>query len=145
VTRDEHNWKGPVASPALSKRGARRAIQRAFVLAGRERAIHQHLREAELTTLWAIADWGLEWTVVFDHGRLEFHRGRAGRPRLTYSWPRADDFFAHIEDGPPGPDGFACIGDPGVRKFAEPVFNAFASALRTVLANPVDDDGEQLL
>jgi hypothetical protein len=131
--------------PALSKRGARRAIQRAFVLVGRERAIRQHLREAELTTLWVIEDWGLEWTVVFNHGRLEFHRGRAGKARLTYTWRTADDFFGRIEAAAPDAGSGECAGDPAVRRFAEPVFAAFAIALRTVLANPVDDDGEPLL
>jgi hypothetical protein len=135
----------PVQFPALSKRGARRAIQRALVLAGRERAIRQHLREAELTTLWVIEDWGLEWTVVFDHGRLEFHRGRAGKPRLTYAWRTADDFFSRLEAAAPDAFSDECSGDPTVRKFAEPVLAAFAGALRTVLANPVDDDGEPLL
>jgi hypothetical protein len=132
-------------SPTLSKRGARRVIQRAFVLAGRERAIRQHLREAELTTLWTIEDWGHEWTVVFDHGRLEFHRGRAGKPRLTYAWRTADDFFSHIEARAPGPSGFECTGDLAVRKVAEPVFATFVRALQSVLANPVDDGGEPLL
>jgi hypothetical protein len=145
VTSDEPTQKSEVTFPPLSKRGARRAIQRAFVLVGRERAIRQHLREAELTTLWAVEDWGLEWTVVLDHGRLEFHRGRAGKPRLTYAWRTPDDFFSHIEAMTPGSGSFECNGDPVVRKLAEPVFTAFARALRTVLANPVDDDGEPLL
>jgi hypothetical protein len=145
VTSGEPTQKSEVAFPALSKRGARRAIQRAFVLVGRERAIRQHLREAELTTLWAIEDWGLEWTVVFDHGRLEFHRGRAGKPRLTYAWGTAEDFFGDIEAAAPASSTLECNGEPAVRKLAEPVFTAFASALRSVLANPVDDDGERLL
>ena len=145
MTSQEPIHKTEVAFPALSKRGARRAIQRAFVLAGRERAIRQHLREAELTTLWTIEDWGLEWTVVFDHGRLEFQRGRSGKPRLTYTWPTADDFFRHIEAGPHESTDFECTGEPAVRRLAEPVFTAFAKALRTVLANPVDDEGERLL
>lgn len=145
MTSEKQSQEGEITFPALSKRGARRVIQRAFVLVGRERAIRQHLREAELTTLWAIEDWGLEWTVVFDHGRLEFHRGRAGKPRLTCAWRTADDFFSHIEARAPGPGTFECTGDPAVRKLAEPVFAAFAIALRTVLANPVDDGGEPLL
>jgi hypothetical protein len=145
MTSDEPNAKSEVTFPALSKRGARRAIQRAFVLAGRERAIRQHLREAELTTLWAIEDRGLEWTVVFDHGRLEFHRGRAGKPGLSYTWRTADDFFRHAEAGLPDSTNFECTGDPVVCRLAEPVFMAFARALRAVLANPVDDEGEPIL
>jgi hypothetical protein len=145
VTNDGQIAKDEIPFPALSKRGARRAIQRAFVLVGRERAIRQHLREAELTTLWVIEDWGLEWTVVFDHGKLEFHRGRAGKPRLTYTWRTSDNFFGRIEAAVSDAGRAECAGDPAVRKFAEPVFAAFAIALRTVLANPVDDDGEPLL
>ena len=145
MTSEKQAQESEVTLPALSKRGARRAIQRAFVLVGRERAIRQHLREAELTTLWTIEDCGFEWTVFFDHGRLEFHRGRAGKPRLTYAWRTADGFFSYIEAGTPDASGLERAGDPAVRKLAEPVFTAFAIALRTVLANPIDDDGEPLL
>ena len=60
MTSEKQAQESEVTLPALSKRGARRAIQRAFVRVGRERAIRQHLREAELTTLWTIEDWGFE-------------------------------------------------------------------------------------
>jgi hypothetical protein len=130
--------------PALSKRGARRAIQRAFVPVGRDRRIRQHLREAHLTTLWVLEDWGLEWTVVLDHGRLDFHRGRVGRPNLTFTWRTAEAFFSQIETGKPVEGAFQWLGDAGWKKLCEPVYEAFCGALRGVLHHPIDD-GERLL
>jgi len=145
VASDEQNRKSEVVVPDLSKRGARRVIQRAFVLVGRERAIRQHIREVELNTHWAIEDWGLEWTVVFDHGRLEFHRGHIGKPQLTYLWETGDEFLAQVESGTAPGKGFQLVGDPIWRRVVDPVFNSFLTALRAVLADPIDDDGVRLL
>ena len=131
--------------PALSKRAARRLIQRAVVLAGRDRSVRQHLREAELTTLWVLEDWRFEWTVVLWHGKLEFHRGKTRRPQLTYRWRTAADFFGQVEDGRAVQDGFECEGEAEVGKFVAPVFEAFCAAVRAVLENPIDDDGERLV
>ena len=114
------------AFPALSKRAARRAIQRAFVLVGRDRRIRQHLCEADLTTLWMLEDWGLEWTVVLDHGRLEFHRGRVGKPNLTFAWRTAEAFFSQIETGRPVEDAFEWCRRCGVEE-------ALRAALRRLL------------
>lgn len=133
------------AFPALSKRGARRAIQRAFVLVGRDRRIRQHLREADLTTLWVLEDWGLEWTVVVDHGKLDFHRGRVGKPNLTFAWRTAEAFFSQVETGKPAAGAFEWVGDPMWKKLCEPVYDTFCAALRGVLRHPFDDDGERLL
>ena len=133
------------AFPALSKRAARRAIQRAFVLVGRDRRICQHLREADLTTLWLLEDWGLEWTVVLDHGRLEFHRGRVGKPNLTFAWRTAEAFFSQIETGRPVEGAFEWVGDAGWKKLSEPLYDAFCGSLRGVLHHPIDDAGERLL
>ena len=133
------------AFPALSKRAARRAIQRAFVLVGRDRRVRQHLREAELTTLWLLEDWGLEWTIVLDHGRLDFHRGRVGRPNLTFAWRTAEAFFSQIETGKPAEGAFELVGDLMWQKLCEPVYDAFCSSLRGVLHHPIDDAGERLL
>src|SRR5438128_9637996 len=47
----------------LSKRAARRLIQRALVLTGRDRHVREHIREARLTMLWVLEDWGFAWTV----------------------------------------------------------------------------------
>lgn len=131
--------------PALSKRAARRAIQRTFVLVGRDRRIRQHLREADLTTLWVLEDWGLEWTVVLDHGKLECHRGRVGRPNLTFAWRTAEAFFTQIETGRPVEGAFELAGDSVWKKLCEPVYDAFCGSLRGVLLNPIDDAGERLL
>ncbi len=131
--------------PALSKRGARRVIQRAFVLVGREKSIRKHLREVELNTRWAVEDWDFEWTVLLDHGRLEFHRGHVGKPQVNYIWRMGEEFLGHIESGVAPKDGFQFVGDLIWRRVVDPVFDSFATALRAVLTNPVDDDGEPLL
>lgn len=131
--------------PEISKRGARRVIQRAFVLVGREKAIRQHLREIELTSHWSLEDRGLEWTVVLDHGTLEFHRGRVGRANVKYTWSSAARFFAQIQSGVPPTAGLELDSHPEYARTIEPVFAAFQAALRSVLRNPVDDSGDPLL
>jgi hypothetical protein len=131
--------------PALSKRAARRVIQRAFVLVGREKSIRQHLREASCNTLWSIEDWGLEWTLSVERGRFEFHRGRTGRPQVTYSWQHAEDFFSQVETGASNPQTFQCEGSREVQRLLAPVFAAFAKSLSGVLQYPFDDAGERLL
>lgn len=145
MASDEHTQNGPTTVPALSKRGARRVIQRAFVLVGRERPIRQHIREVELNTQWAIEDWGLEWTVVVDHGRLEFHRGHVGKAQLTYTWETGEEFLAQVETGTASRDGFQLVADPIWRRVVDPVFNSFLTTLRAVLADPIDDDGVKLV
>jgi hypothetical protein len=77
-----------------SKRAARRILQRAFVLTGRDRPLRQHIREARFTTLWTLEDWDLAWTVIVDRGKIEFERRPAKHPDLTFSWPTADEFFS---------------------------------------------------
>lgn len=129
----------------ISKRGARRLIQRAFVLVGREKAIRQHLREVELVSHWALEDWGLEWTVVLDHGAVEFHRGRVGRANVKYSWPSAASFFAQLRNGVAPTEDLALESHPAHARTLEPVFAAFQAALRKVLLDPVDDSGDPLL
>ncbi len=145
VTSDAQIREGEQARRTLSKRAARRAIQRAFVLVGRERAIRQHLREARLTTLWVIEDWGLAWTVVVDRGKLEFRRGRVGTPQVRHIWQTGKGFLNQIETGVPPRDEFQLIADPVWRRLVDPVFNSFAAALRMVFSDPVDDDGQRLL
>jgi hypothetical protein len=131
--------------PEISKRGARRVIQRAFVLVGREKAIRQHLREVELVSHWSLEDWGLEWTVVLDHGAVEFHRGRVGRANVKYSWPNAANFFAQVQSGVAPTEGLQFESHPAHARTFEAVFAAFHSALRDVLRDPVDDSGDPLL
>src|SRR3989304_2413983 len=119
----------PAQFPALSKRAAGRLIQRAFVLVGRDKSIRQQLREASLITLWRLEDWGLEWTVAVEGGKFQFHRGKAGRPQLTYSWRSVDHFFYQIERGGSDPDAFHCDGSPELRRLFGPVFVAFSKSL----------------
>ena len=133
------------AFPALSKRAARRLIQRAWVLVGRDRTIRQHLREASLSMLWVLEDWDLEWTVVLDRGCLEFYRGRVGKPQATFRRPTAAEFFAEIETWSAAKNPPRFVGDPVWRKLIEPVFTQFAASLRSVVANPIDDDGVKIL
>ena len=77
-----------------SKRAARRILQRAFVLTGRDRALRQHIREARFTTVWILEDWDLVWTVIIDRGKIDFERRPARHPDLTLTWPTAVDFFS---------------------------------------------------
>ena len=135
----------PAQFPALSKRAARRMIQRAFVLVGRDKNVRQHLRQASLNTLWDIEDWGLNWTVTIEDGKFGFHRGRMGKPQVTYTWQRAADFFKQMETGAANPQTFHCDGSREVQRLLGPVFSAFARSLNGVLQYPFDDAGDRLV
>jgi len=136
---------GPITDcSTLSKRAARRLIQRAWVLAGRDRTLRQHIREAELVTLWAIEDREIDWTLTLDHGRLDFERRASKRPDATFAWPTADDFFAQVGMGNLEP-ATTYAGPPLPRRTLETLFNAFTAALRFVLQNPVDGNGDPLV
>jgi len=95
-----------------SKRAARRILQRAFVLTGRDRPLRQHIREARFTILWVLEDWDLVWTVIIDRGKIEFARRPAKHPELTLSWRTASEFFSsaslsfHPKRGPSRGAGF---------------------------------------
>lgn len=130
---------------SLSKRGARRLIQRAFVLVGRDRQVRQHIREVRLLVLWAIENWKLTWTLEIDRGKLHFERRPAKRPDVTLSWESAEEFFAQIENGALAQGSPATVGSSESRRAVEQVFKAFCSELRGLLHNPVDEDGESLL
>ena len=131
--------------PALSKRAARRVIQRALVLVGRNRAVRQSLRAVELNSLWIIEDSDLDWTVMIERGRPEFQRGRIGHPQVILQWRTEEDFFHHIESGAPREGTYDFEGEANWRRVIDTIFKAFAKALRTVLIDPVGDDGERLL
>ena len=142
---DEERTIEAVADPtALSKRAARRLIQRAFVLAGRDRNVRQHIRAAKCLMLWAIEDWELEWTVSLDRGRVEFDRRPTKRPDLTLSWPTAEAFFMQVTKGTRKDDAPEHSGAPGFWKAAQPVYSAFCAAMREVLSDPVDENGVRL-
>jgi hypothetical protein len=132
-------------APGLSKRAARRLIQRAFVLVVRTRAIRQPLRDVDINTWWLIEDWGLDWTIVYDHGKLEYHRGKAGKPHLIYTWRTAEDFLKCVENCSLTGDGFECEGDLALQRISTPVFKAFLGEMRELIRYPVDADGESLV
>ena len=130
---------------SLSKRGARRVIQRAVVLMGRDKALRQKLRSVELITRWLIEDWGSEWTVIVDEGHIAFHRGHVGKAQVSILWKTGDKFLAHLEAKSALTEGFALECEPALRRVVDAVFQAFLSTLRQVLADPVDDAGVRLL
>ena len=131
--------------PRFSKRGARRLIQRAFVLASRDKHLRQHIREAHLTTLWVLEDWNLVWTVTLDRGRIDFARRPAKNPDLTFAWRSAEEFFSQAEDGVPTESDSKFFGRQELRRFSEPLLKGLRASLRYVLSTPVDDAGESLL
>lgn len=143
---------------SLSKRAARRLIQRAFVLASRDRVLRQHIRQTRLTTLWILEDWKLVWTVTLERGKLEFERRPARNPGLILAWPTAAAFFRQAESATRARAWASADtdeagenvqpeiqGDRGLLRLLEPVFYAFCAALRAVLANPVDENGDPLV
>src|SRR5271157_3057615 len=89
----------PMQDPAtsLSKRAARRIIQRAFVLMGREKVLRLQIRESDITTLWMVEDWDMGWTVYLHRGRFEVERRPARHPDVTLSWPTAEKFFQQVD------------------------------------------------
>jgi len=130
---------------SLSKRGARRVIQRAFVLMGRDKALRLKLRSVELTTRWTVEEWGLEWTVIVAAGHFEFYRGRVGKAQVQVRWNAGGDFRAHLESGNAPGEGFQLDCKPAARRHMDVVFKAFLGSLRKVLEDPVDDDGVRLV
>jgi len=137
----------PLQDPAtaLSKRAARRIIQRAFVLMGRDKVLRTHIREVEITTLWVVEDWELEWTVFFRRGRFEVERRLAKHPHVTLTWPTAEEFFRQVDRRSEDNVQVQILPAPEHRRFLETLLRGFFACLRHVLANPVDDMGESLL
>lgn len=135
------------SSPSgLSKRAAQRLIQRAVVLAARSRNVKQHIREADLTSIWLIADWDLEWAVTIRRGRLDFDRRVPRQPDIRVTWPTAEEFFAQAEKRESTDlKGAQYEGPLQTRRTWEVVFQAFRVALGDLLKNPVDEDGTSLV
>jgi hypothetical protein len=132
------------ASLPLSKRAARRLIQRTFVLVGRDRHIRQHVREASLRTLWVIEDWKFAWSIELDRGKVRFERRPPKRPDLTLTWPTAEQFFREIERGSTAEERCEITGKLEWRKFLEPVCRAFSRIMAGVMKYPFDDEGTRL-
>ena len=128
-----------------SKRAARRILQRAFVLTGRDRQLRQHIREARFTTLWILEDWDLVWTVIIDRGKIEFERRPAKHPDLTLSWQTANEFFSCARGDASPESHLELAGNPELRRVASNLLKCFIRYLGHVLRNPVDGAGESLL
>jgi len=137
----------PLQDPAtsLSKRAARRIIQRAFVLMGKDKVLRQQIRESQITTLWIVEDWDLEWTVFLHRGKFELERRPAKHPHVTLSWPTAEEFFRQVDRSGDANVQVQILPEQEHRRFFETLLRGFFSTLRHVLANPVDALGESLL
>ena len=131
--------------PSISKRAARRLIQRAIVLTGRDRSVRQHIREVRIATLWVLEDWNLEWTVNLDRGRVRFDRRPTRAPDLTLTWPNAEEFFTNIQEGRTPDDSLAVEGDPELRTYVDPVYRSFCRSLEGVIKYPFDDAENPLM
>jgi hypothetical protein len=117
----------------LSKRAAQRLIQRALVLAGRSRNVRQHIREADLTSVWSIDDWGLEWAVAIRRGKLDFDRRAPHLPDIRVSWPTAEAFFHEAEEVRAGLSSSHYEGPPELRRMWDIIYQAFRTALKDLL------------
>lgn len=138
-----HRPEFETAPGGLSKRAAQRLIQRALVIAGRNRNVRQHIREADLTSVWTIADWDLEWAVAIRRGKLDFERRVPHRPDIRVTWATADVFFTEAENG--GATQLQYDGPAEARRLWEVVYAAFRAALKDLLLDPVDADGRSLV
>ncbi|HXH48929.1 MAG TPA: hypothetical protein VNM47_06250 [Terriglobia bacterium] len=131
--------------PSISKRAARRLIQQAFVLTGRDRSVRQHIREARLETLWVLEDWNFEWTIILDRGKVQFERRPARLPDMTLTWADAADFLSAIQEGRTPDEGMTMNGNLVFRTYVEPVYRSFCRSLELVIKYPVDDAGNPLM
>ena len=129
----------------LSKRAARRLIQRALVLTGRDRHVREHIREARLTMLWVLEDWGFAWTVHLDRGKIEFDRRPAKKPDVTLTWRTAAEFFEQAEKENWRAEGFEYTGPQELMRTLERLCHSFRVSLGGVLRNPVDENGDPLV
>lgn len=137
----------PVQDPAtsLSKRAARRIIQRTFVLMGKDKVLRQLIRECQMTTLWIIEDWNFEWTLYLDRGKFELERRPAKHPHLTLTWTTAEEFFRQVDRPANSEIQVQILPETQPRRFIATLLRGFFFNLRHVLAHPVDALGESLL
>jgi len=130
---------------SLSKRAARRIIQRAFVLMGRDKFLRTQIRGARITSLWVIEDWQLEWTVFFHRGKFVVERRPAKHPDATLTWATAGDFFRQVDRAGETNVQVQIVPPQEHRRFFETILRGFFACLRHVLSNPFDDAGESLV
>ena len=137
----------PLQDPAtsLSKRAARRIIQRTFVLLGKDKTIKQLIRETEMVTVWMIEDWELEWTLILHKGKFEIERRQAKHPEVTLSWPTAVEFFAQVDRPASANVQVRMTPEPTQHRFFDTLLRGFFSTLHRVLEDPVDAVGQNLL
>ena len=142
---EQHTAPNQDPATSLSKRAARRIIQRAFVLMGRDKILRHQIRESELTTLWTIEEWELEWTVFLNRGRFEVERRPAKHPDVTLTWTTAAEFFRQAERGDGDIEHIQIVPAQERHRFFETLLRGFFTCLRRVLMNPVNDVGDSLL
>lgn len=142
-TEEPRSLQDPASS--LSKRAARRIIQRAFVLMGRDKVLRQQIRESEIITLWIVEDWELEWTVFLHRGKFEVERRPSKHPDVTLTWPTAEEFFRQVDRSGDANVQVEILPPQDQRRFLETLLRGFFNYLRHVLANPVDGTGESLI
>ena len=137
----------PLQDPAtsLSKRAARRIIQRTFVIMGKDKVLRQLIRESEITTVWIIEDWELEWTVLLHRGKFEVERRESKHPDVTLTWPTAEEFFRQVDRAGDANVQVQITPEQDHPRFFETLLRGFFSTLRHVLENPVDAVGQNLL
>ena len=112
---------------------------------GRDKVLRQQIRESEITTLWIVEDWELEWTVFLHRGKFEVERRPAKHPDVTLAWPTAEEFFQQVDRSGDANVQVQILPAQEHRRFFETLLRGFFACLRHVLANPVDDVGESLL
>ncbi len=144
MSKREISAEGPVDPASLSKRAARRLIQRAVVLAGRDAHLHALIRQAQAATRWEIEDWELEWSVELKHGKPLYDRRPARRPDALLVWESAAEFFAEAEEGFRESRHPDLAAQPEMAKFVFPLARTFFRQLRHVLQVPVDEEGTRL-
>jgi hypothetical protein len=113
------------------------------VLAGRDRNVRQHIREADLDSVWTIEDWDLKWALAIRRGKLVFDRRLPRRPDVHIDWPTAEAFFMEAEQS--AASQLQYEGPTEARRTLEVVYAAFRTALKQLLLDPVDEDGRSLL
>lgn len=140
----ENDDLAPASPDSLSKRAARRLIQRALVLTQRDRHVRQQIREASVNTLWVLVDSNFEWTVAIAHGKIEFDRRRVKRPDLILTWATSDGFFQQAQSVTLDENSFERTGTREAWQTSEPVVRGFFQKLEAVLRRPVDENGVRL-
>jgi hypothetical protein len=131
--------------PPLSKRATRRLIQRALVLAGRRREVRQHIRHLQIGTVWSLQDWGLEWTVEIDRGRLHFDRRPVKDPALRLTWTSSSSLFGGAGTTTPSEPLVEGAADLPLRRALDILCRTFRQELEYVIRNPVDERGIPLV